>query len=264
MTKMKFWKKHTFSFGEKSNPESRIHGGKDKKTFSFGVPYKKEKVLEKNIESLKNNLRWTAIELIFHKHPELEQIGTREDYAEYLKTIFPDSICTDIVYHGVKSWENFDKFEYKPSVDPRIKDHNCFFFTTSYKDARSWGTGDKNRFDYVLPVILNIKKENVGLLEIRGRTDRTYRERGVRKDWELIRDLTNNMGYPGNITTKEVNILKNKWIDSIVVNDHWGLGMLEEYEKRFIVFNPDDIHILGSKDDIQMFKEFVQKKKWKS
>jgi hypothetical protein len=40
---------------------------------------------------------------MFLKHPELENIGTREQYAQYVETIFPDSICKDIVYHGIKA-----------------------------------------------------------------------------------------------------------------------------------------------------------------
>ncbi len=251
--KIKFWpKKSSASFGEVIKPSA-----------SFWKKWKSEKVEQDTKEAITDNLLWTEIELIFREHPELGAIGTREQYAEYLDTIFPDSICKDIVYHWVKAWKTFDKFEIRPTCNPETKDHNCFFFTTNYKDARSWGTGNPERSDEVLRAIINIKKGNEWLLEIRTRIDNPYhnRERWVRKDWKLLRDLTWQMWYPGNISKVEVDMLKKEWIDSIIVNDHWWLWKLNKYGHWYIVFNPEQIHILWSKDDIQMFNNYINNKK---
>lgn len=257
MTKFTFGpKQHKFTFWKTNGWES------EKSSFYFWVTENKEKFLEDTIESIKNNLLWTSIELIFLKHPELENIGTREQYAQYVETIFPDSICKDIVYHGIKAWKPFDKFEIKTTVNSETKDHDCFFFTSSYKDARSGGTGTrgKGRQDYILPVLLNIKKENVWMLERRIRSNNSCHERGVRKDWKLVWDLYQICWYPGNISKTEVDMLKKEWIDSIIVKDRFNLWLLENTEKWYIVFNPEQIHILWSKDDIQMFKKYINKK----
>lgn len=255
--KFTFWPKQSnISFGKVIRESKNT-------SLSFWEKRNTEKVLKDENEAHLRNLLWTAVELIFYKHPELEEIGTREQYTEYIKTIFPDSICKDIVYHWVKAWKTFDKFEIRPTCNPETKDHNCFFLTTNYEDARSWGTGDQKRLDEVLPVVINIKKENAWLLEIRTRTDNPYhnRERGVRKDWKLLRDLTEHMWYPGNISKAEVDMLKNEWIDSIIVNDHWWLWRLNKYGHWYIVFNPEQIHILWSKSDIQMFNNYINNKK---
>ncbi len=41
-----------------------------------------------------------AIDYVFNENPELANIGTIEQYSQYLDTIFPDSKVKDIVYHG--------------------------------------------------------------------------------------------------------------------------------------------------------------------
>lgn len=41
-----------------------------------------------------------GINFIFSTTPEIHKIGTKEQYARYIKTIFPDSKHKGIVYHG--------------------------------------------------------------------------------------------------------------------------------------------------------------------
>ena len=48
------------------------------------------------------------IEYLFKQKPELSQIGSIENYKEYIKTIFPESSIPYIVYHGTSLI--FDKF----------------------------------------------------------------------------------------------------------------------------------------------------------
>jgi len=51
-----------------------------------------------------------GIDLVFSDNPALSKIGTEQQYSEYIKTIFPDSVVKDIVYHGGnKGIESFDK-----------------------------------------------------------------------------------------------------------------------------------------------------------
>ena len=46
---------------------------------------------------------------LFESNPELANIGTPEQYSQYLDTVFPDSKVKDIVYHGTD--KEFDKFD---------------------------------------------------------------------------------------------------------------------------------------------------------
>ena len=48
---------------------------------------------------------------LFESNPELANIGTPEQYSQYLDTIFPDSKVKDIVYHGTKSKSRLEIFD---------------------------------------------------------------------------------------------------------------------------------------------------------
>jgi|GEM_PF-6057812 len=50
-----------------------------------------------------------GLDFVFEKNTELTLIGTKEQYSEYLDTIFPKSIMKDIVYHGTNV--TFDEFK---------------------------------------------------------------------------------------------------------------------------------------------------------
>ena len=50
-----------------------------------------------------------GVDSIFNEYPELENIGTKEEYSQYLETIFPNSKIKDIVYHA--SPNKFTKFK---------------------------------------------------------------------------------------------------------------------------------------------------------
>mgnify|MGYP003621028570 CR=1 FL=1 len=46
-----------------------------------------------------SNIIKPGIEELFESNPELAEIGTQEQYSQYLDTIFPDSKVKEIVYH---------------------------------------------------------------------------------------------------------------------------------------------------------------------
>lgn len=51
-----------------------------------------------------------GVNSVFEQNPELAQIGTPEQYSQYLDTIFPDSKVKDIVYHGtIFDFQSFSK-----------------------------------------------------------------------------------------------------------------------------------------------------------
>ena len=57
----------------------------------------------------KSTLVKPGVEGLFNDNPELSSIGTKEQYSQYLNSIFPDSKVKDIVYHGTE--DKFDKFD---------------------------------------------------------------------------------------------------------------------------------------------------------
>jgi len=125
-----------------------------------------------------------GVEEIFNENPELNSIGTLQQYSAYLDTIFPDSKVKDIVYHGTE--DKFDKFDIK------------YFGKNDFGDL---GKGFYFAFDKA-----NIFNEPIVV--------------------SAIVDDTNSKQNPG-------------------------------YE--IMIPNAEQIHILGNKQDIEGFKNFVNK-----
>ena len=52
-----------------------------------------------------------GVDFVFEQNPELSQIGTKEEYSQYLETIFPESNIKEIVYHETSGdWFKNEKF----------------------------------------------------------------------------------------------------------------------------------------------------------
>ncbi len=95
-----------------------------------------------------------GVDFVFEQNPELTNIGTKEQYSKYLKTIFPESKVKDIVYHGTpKSFEKFDKSKLgKSSHRDSIKKVEGFFFIEDKSEIKQRGYGK-----IISPVLLNLK-----------------------------------------------------------------------------------------------------------
>ena len=87
-----------------------------------------------------------GVDFVFEEHPELADIGTKEQYSKYLKTIFPESKVKDIVYHGTNEKKIFDKFDRsklgKSSHRDSIKKVEGFFFTEDKSEIEQRGYGN--------------------------------------------------------------------------------------------------------------------------
>jgi hypothetical protein len=138
-------------------------------------------------------------------------------YSQYLDTIFPDSKVKDIVYH--KTPFSFDKFE-KPLEERKL-----------------------NKLNKSDAIFFNF--ENKGF----------FRSKEGAKTISVIVNTTNNKITNENIpyatgSKESIKNLLQEDFDSITVNKTGG-------KRELLVFEPEQIHILGSKQDIEGFKEFV-------
>jgi len=191
-----------------------------------------EKALEiyKNIYSPK--IDKTAKEVtsrvssIYNQNQEISNIGTTEQYQEYLSQIFPQSQLKDVVYHGTKrDFEDFDTTQIGTESDRNktIGDFGQgFYFTDNFFKAEGYSINmDTGRKGAVKNVILNI-------------TNPLYRNSKTIIAPKTSEELENE-GYDGVI----VSYTTNSNMDEIVVP------------------NSDQIHVLGSAKDIQQFQDFV-------
>ena len=164
---------------------------------------------------------------VFENHPELAKIGNEIDYAEYIRTLFPESEVKDIVAHvsRVKGIEKF-KINYGSGnfINSQVNGTGVYFAPADMADYWSMELGmiDEMTGEYT-------KDRNVyyAVLNSKNRQDTT-------KNYVDNADVNKNT--------------------DVVVNHSRTSGFPEEY----IVKDPDIIHILGSKKDIKGFEDFMK------
>jgi hypothetical protein len=184
---------------------------------------------------------------LFESNPELANIGTPEQYSQYLESIFPDSQVKDIVYHG--SGEKIEQFkdEFKATQNATIFDSPeydklGFFFTTDKNAADTvyaWkfdeqGNGTKTQ--NINPSVVNVSNP---------------------QKTKFVTDL---------LDAKNIDKTKDGYIAEESSEDYYietttEDGFTRELKPYEVIIVPksEQIHILGTKQDIEGFKEFVDK-----
>ncbi len=78
-------------------------------------------------------------------------------------------------------------------------------------------------------------------------------------DNNLVIDLSHNMNFIGNLNEYQIKPLKSMGYDAVIDDGSEIVRKsgLEGEKKWIIVFDPSQIHILGSESDTKRFKEFV-------
>lgn len=173
-------------------------------------------------ENVDNKLN--SIVEIFNKYPELSKIGTYQEYSEYLDTIFPNSKIKDIVYHGT--------MEQLLPKDGNFKGY-ITYFTTDKKYAETFGVPVNRK---VVEAVLDIKDPYNSTSE--------------------LADVPEEIHDKDEYTNPRIIKATTKGFDSVI-----GVDAGQEEGKTIAVFNPEQIHILGSKQDIKGFKEFINHNK---
>jgi hypothetical protein len=173
-----------------------------------------------------NRMKSKDIKNVFENNPELNKIGNKIQYYKYLKTIFPESKVKEMVYHrGPEKIEIFDKSKIKKS------NHGRFYFSPI--NTRRYG-------QHVTNALLDIKN-----LAKPG-------------DKDFINEL--NKKHP------EYTKGKSEWFHlpaQIYANaDKYGFDGVFDFEgtndDEYSVYHPEQIHILGSKKDLEGFKRFIK------
>lgn len=159
-----------------------------------------------------------GVDFVFEQNPELASLGTREQYSHYLETIFPESKVRNVVWHS--SLKDFKEGSFKPE---------SHFGTKNQAKSRigfvKQVTTDFLAKEYFYPTLLDIKNNK----EV-GDADYNWKEEITKAEGEGFDSISyENQG--------EVS--------------HGGV------EKSYVIFNPQQAYILGSKSDLEKFREFV-------
>ena len=85
--------------------------------------------MEISKKELQENYNPSDVDFVFKSNPKLGEIGTKEEYSDYVSTIFPSSKVQDIVFHRTKSKVSFEKFDL--SFAKNLGDYGkAFYFET--------------------------------------------------------------------------------------------------------------------------------------
>jgi len=171
---------------------------------------------------------------VYKNSSELSKIGTEEEYSDYLNTIFPDSKVKDIVYHSTNAKE-IEGDKLRPSREGVYGEG--IYVQTKQEFGSSFGS---NTLSIVIDTKkpFNFYKENgkandlfTEILEKWRKTNKFYLAEAAKEEFQ---DEIKKMGY-----------------DSIMTEEGGN-------NKYYILFKPEQTHILGSKQDVEGFKKWNQ------
>ena len=195
---------------------------------------------------------------------QLLDIGTEEDYKEYLETVFPDSKIKQIMFHKTSA-KKFDEFRLSYLGAAYFSFYDMLGgaaflpkFIEDFIDRLLKTRTVLAKVNVKSPLIIN--RENA--TEILKKTGLTTQSVAKLKKHFDMSSYDSILGYP--------NELKDKGeLDSVKKSLEQGgdievdLSHLEPKRRDVVelaVFEPKDIHILGSKKDIDGFRQYMIKK----
>jgi|694.fasta_scaffold37092_7 hypothetical protein len=198
--------------------------------------------IEKFIEKEGTTIRYSLDELInfyLEKLPKFQATSQQkqqalEAYSQYLDTVFPDSQVKDIVYHGTPDGR-FDNFDINQVGKNTKQSTKGIYFTDSKKTADFYAEGsiDFSQFE-------SLEEYNAV------KTAKVFSAILNAKNLKLVNNpQAQDRQGDAVLRTKEK------------LSDKGFVGELD-YAYQYIVFEPEQIHILGSKQDIEGFKKFTR------
>ncbi len=181
-----------------------------------------------------------GVDFVFGQNPELAQIGTKEQYSEYLDTIFPESVARDIVWHGSsREFDSFSKDEIGTNTESQRLTKLGFFFSDNMRVSQFYG---KNVKGYILDF-----KDPIEVVDNYGNMITT-----------AFGDIENEQKRKQEYDS----IILRNFKDSVVEDDETKTtGQYHIKQNQFIALNPEQVYTLGSKTDIQKFQDFVEMEK---
>ena len=217
-------------------------------------------------ESLKKENLAEDVQMGFRFKPKNLKQQAQELYSQYLDSIFPDSKVKDIVYHYTDA-KKFDKFikDYigssvkKTGVNAADSELGIFFGKKNLE-----GVANKEKLGTTkIIAVVNIKNPNTDIYD---KADKYLysSDRFIDEQQEPDYDIDIEEDEYGNIKEvyKEKSKLKGKDFERAWYNSYKKDLISEEKDGVIldnikIVFEPEQIHILGGKQDIEGFKDFV-------
>jgi len=227
---------------------------------------------------------------VFEQTPELSNIGSQQQYSRYLDTIFPESKLNNIYRHGTSAV--FDKFDLKYFGKTDTGDRGyAFYFSPDL--FSSIGLDPEADYAYVKYVLLNsvnpyYRKEGINPEYYFNRVDKfddvsaklseleskrtTWLSKVKNKDvgYGFFIDFSGDKNNIEELTTfvndkidsqKESLLLMNSEVNKMNPKAIGSYDSIVVDKFEVAIADPNNIHILGSKEDINGFKKFISENK---
>lgn len=176
----------------------------------------------------------TDIEILYKNHPELSKIGTPEQYSNYIKSIFPSSGVKNIVYHDTRS-EEIEGGKLRPS---NIGAYGEGIYVQTRRELTGV-FGPKTLF-----LVINTKKafpyHSLGIEQTNSHWNKIREKHRATKKYHWVEDAKAEF--------KEYVI--DYGFDSLKTDEGGG-------NVYYILFEPEQTHILGTEEDMKAFSNFV-------
>jgi hypothetical protein len=199
------------------------------------------KEMREQIDRVKNlsinedfNGNETDIEILYKNHPELSKIGTPEQYSNYIKSIFPSSGVKNIVYHDTRS-ERIEGGKLRPS---NVGAYGEGIYVQTRRELTGV-FGPKTLF-----LVINTKKAF------------PYHNLGIEQTnpyWNKIREkhrATKKYHWVENAKAEFKEYVIDLGFDALKTDEGGG-------NVYYILFEPEQTHILGTEEDMKAFSNFV-------
>ncbi len=174
-----------------------------------------------------------GVDFVFEQNPELATIGSREEYSEYLQSIFPETKFGSIIFHNTS--ETFENFDRQFISKGNVSFGEGFYFTDKIDNHKGFRGSDKT-----ISAVVNLQR-----IFIDSNEDKKQRE------------LPKNNPYV-NSHDRLIDVQEQH---NIFLEENFD-GVIATYNNKneIVVFHPENIHILGSQKDIDGFKKFIESK----
>ena len=163
----------------------------------------------------------------FEDTPQLNKLGTSIQYSQYLESIFPKTKVDEIVYHGTANPVKIEEF--------KLSKDRLYF--TDKATASSYAAWDQtNREQHAAEENVDI---NQGLTLIQVIHAIINLESPVLLEGVNFRETETNKEGDGIIGTNIIDPLNGR-------------------ETQYVIRNTDQVHILGTKNDVEGFEKYIK------
>lgn len=190
-----------------------------------------------------------GVNFVFEQYPALAAIGTKEQFSAYLDTIFPASKVHDILYHGTDT--AFKKFSLDYVGANTNNKYKSIFLTPNKSVTEGYG-------DTVVSALANVTGEGREKLpEIKALIlqDSPLAQEHRAEFEALTYEQVEEFLMPSPSKDGDPNDTGKAMEDYLLAVG--VTGMQHEENKVVEVYDPAEIHTLGSDEDLEGFKAFV-------